>query len=90
MPETYYTILNKFLKQMTPTVRNLLKRYIECVQNLYGIHLRKVILYGSYARGDNDTDIKPVVKNEEHFQKWIHDYPFYTNVNNDGVILYAA
>lgn len=25
---------------------------------------------------DNDLDIKPIVKNEGHFLKWIQNYPF--------------
>ena len=37
-----------------------------------------------------DTDIKPIAKSEEHFHKWIENYPFYTNVNKEGVTLYAA
>ena len=94
---------------------------------LYGEELKKVILYGSYARGDfgenSDIDIMilvglteqgvrekshklsdmtfeynfdyelsimPIVKNEEHFNKWLRAYPFYYNVKKEGVELYAA
>jgi len=32
----------------------------------------------------------PVVKNEEHFMKWVEAYPFCTNVQREGVILYEA
>lgn len=39
---------------------------------------------------DNDLDIKPIAKNEDHFQKWVKNYPFYASVNRDGVVLYAA
>lgn len=35
-------------------------------------------------------DIKPIAKSEEHYQKWVENYPFYANVNRDGVTLYAA
>lgn len=105
----------------------LLKGYIEELKKIYGDHLRTVILYGSYARGDqredsdidlmilvdlddltiktyqdslsaldyeyldkHDVEINPIVKNEEHFYKWAEAYPFYNNVKNDGVNLYAA
>ena len=39
---------------------------------------------------DHDTDIKPIAKSEEHYQKWVDIYPFYANINRDGVTLYAA
>ena len=44
---------------MPITTRNLLDQYTEILQKIYGKHLKKVILYGSYARGDyrEDSDI---------------------------------
>ena len=44
---------------MPITTRNLLDQYTEILQKIYGKHLKKVILYGSYARGDyrDDSDI---------------------------------
>ena len=39
---------------------------------------------------DNDLDIKPIAKNEQHFKKWSSSYPFYENVNKERVILYGA
>ena len=39
---------------------------------------------------DNDLDIKPIVKNEDQFRKWITNYPFYANIHKEGVILYGA
>lgn len=39
---------------------------------------------------DNDIDIKPIVKSESHFKKWVVNYPFYENVNKEGVVLYGA
>lgn len=112
---------------MSQNMRNLLLQYIAQLQSIYGSHLRKVILYGSYARGDfapdsdvdimllldlseadlkaysqelaymtydfnmdHDLDIQPIAQNESHFDRWIENYPFYTNVHNEGVILYGA
>lgn len=112
---------------MPQTIQSLMERYVLEIQKIYGIHLRQIILYGSYARGDfspdsdvdimilldlsdmeiknyrhqlsdmtfdfnmdNDLDIKPIAKNEEHFGKWIENYPFYTNISKEGVKLYGA
>jgi len=105
----------------------LLQQYVKEIQRIYGTHLRQIILYGSYARGDytpdsdvdimillnlsdmklksyarllsymtfdfnmeHDLDIKPIAKSEEHFNKWVENYPFYANVRREGVILYGA
>lgn len=44
---------------MPHSLRELLKRYVDDVQTIYGSELNTVILYGSYARGDfrPDSDI---------------------------------
>lgn len=44
---------------MPNATRNLIDSYIESLRRIYGDHLKQVILYGSYARGDNrpDSDI---------------------------------
>lgn len=39
---------------------------------------------------DNDLDIKPIAKSEEHFRKWVVNYPFYANINRERVVLYGA
>ena len=112
---------------MSGTFKNLIEMYVSDIRNIYGKHLRQVILYGSYARGDfnsesdvdimilldmsdtdiknyrhklsdvtfdfymdYDVDIKPIAKSEEHYRKWISDYPFYKNVDKEGVTLYSA
>lgn len=41
---------------MPDTTRNLIESYIKSLQTIYGSHLKQVILYGSYARGDNNPD----------------------------------
>ena len=112
---------------MPQTMQTLLARYVTEVKKIYGTHLKSIILYGSYARGDftpeSDVDIMvlvdlpadkidecsdelaevdyeynvnydiwmmPVVKNVEHFNHWVAAYSFYSNVQREGVVLYAA
>ena len=112
---------------MPQTMQQLIQQYVSNIHDIYGSHLRQIILYGSYARGDfrpdsdidimilldisdlelktygqtlsymtydfnleNDIDIKPIAKNETHFRKWSANYPFYANVEKEGVVLYGA
>ncbi len=112
---------------MPQTMQSLMQQYIFEIKKIYGSHLQKVILYGSYARGDfradsdvdimilldltdveskaysqklsymtydfnldYDLDIKPIVKNEDFFRKWVVNYPFYANIHKEGVVLYGA
>ena len=111
---------------MPKTVQSLIEKYVMEIQKIYGTHLKRIILYGSYARGDfkagsdvdimilldmsdlelkkysqqlsymtydfnldNDIDIKPIAKSEDHFKKWILNYAFYANIQKEGVVLYG-
>ncbi len=113
-------------ERMSTMINDLLKQYVREIRKIYGNHLKSVILYGSYARGDfradsdidimilvdltdielekywkqlswitydfneeHDTDIKPIAKSDAHFKKWLGTYPFYTNVQKEGVELYG-
>ena len=44
---------------MLDSKRELLNEYVNELTKIYGSHLKKIILYGSYARGDyrEDSDI---------------------------------
>ena len=112
---------------MPNNVNEEIQKFIKEVKKILGDRLKKVILYGSYARGDyridsdidimilldmsdmelkaysqqlsymtydfnldNDLDIKPIAKSEQHYKKWVVNYPFYSNINREGVILYGA
>ena len=50
---------------MPQAMQNLIEKYIAEIQKIYRTHLRKVILFGSYARGDfkpeSDIDIMILV-----------------------------
>lgn len=39
---------------------------------------------------DNDLDISPYAKSQEHFYERVDAYPFYNNVINAGVLLYGV
>lgn len=39
---------------------------------------------------NDDLKIVPIVKNLDHFNKWLRAYPFYYNVKREGIELYAA
>lgn len=112
---------------MPLTINRLLQQYILEIRKIYGDHVKQIILYGSYARGDYnkesdidimilldvsdldikayfneladitydfnleyEVDVKPIAKNQEHFKKWMINYPFYANVAKEGVTLYEA
>ena len=112
---------------MIQHVKEILKKYVNEIQELYGNQLKSVILYGSYARGDfkqdsdidimilvdmtdieirekgqflseatfeynfdNNIMIMPIVKNLNHFNKWLRACPFYFNVKKEGIELYAV
>ena len=112
---------------MSEIMQDLIDQYVEAVKKIYGSHVRQIILYGSYARGDYhedsdvdimilvdmsdlelkaygqqlsymtydfnldyNLDIKPIAKSETHFKKWIINYPFYSNIYKEGIVLYSA
>lgn len=107
---------------MPKAMYNLIGQYIEEIKKIYGSHVRQIILYGSYAKGDfrtdsdidimilvdmsdielksygeklsymtydfnldHDIDIKPIAKSEEIFNKWVVNYPFYSNIHKEGL-----
>lgn len=108
-------------------IQEPLNELIEEIKGALGAKLSKIILYGSYARGeqteDSDIDLmilttledseeirqieyklfesafeiefesmlnfSIIVKNENHFNYWIPTLPFYSNINNEGVLLSA-
>ncbi len=39
---------------------------------------------------DYGMDIKPITKNNDFFEMWYKDYPFFSSVKYEGVILYDA
>lgn len=111
---------------MPVSVRELIYEFSKDMHWLFGQDLSKIIVYGSYARGDYKTDsdvdvmilvkpseevirkyrdqvsdcafeylikygidISPVIKNEEHFNYWVDNLPYYRNIRDEGVVIRA-
>ena len=53
---------------MPQTVQDLIKQYVIAIKNLYGEHVKQIILYGSVARGEqnleSDIDIALILYSE--------------------------
>lgn len=75
MPEKNLSVLIEFLTQRTQDAdlkrEKILNAFVEELKKLYGEDLKKVILYGSYARGDfrDYSDIDIVNKNIKNIKK---------------------
>ena len=58
---------------MATEMQNLITEYVTAVKKIYGNHLKQVILYGSYARGDytkdSDVDIMLLVDLDDAYRK---------------------
>ncbi len=112
---------------MPVSIKNLIYEFAKDMKRLFGTDLCRIVVYGSYARGDytensdidvmilvktpEDSirkysdqvsdcafeylmkygiDISPVIKNEEHFNYWIDNLPYYRNVRDEGVVVDAG
>ena len=62
------------------SVQNILTFFVNEVKRVLGKDMDKVIVYGSYARGDynenSDVDISVIVKNRDDFNYWLGALPF--------------
>ena len=81
---------------MPQTIHTLLTQYLLEIKKIYGKHLKM----DSYSDALSELGYKynveygiwmmPVVKNLQHFRRWAAAYPFYSNIQKEGVILYEA
>ena len=106
------------------TRQEVLMTFAQGTKRILKTNLSKLIVYGSYARGDyrEDSDIdvmiltplskekieqvedsifdlafdlelesgiviNPVLENEEHYRYWLGAYPFYDNVEKEGIVI---
>lgn len=109
---------------MSDNLSILLSNYYEAIQEVFGERLVKIVLYGSYARGDfmQDSDmdimilanvqpeevshyadkvydvtydfeiqyemeINPCVQSFHTYNQWKNVYPFFMNIEKDGVVI---
>ena len=119
--------ITEMREEVPHNIREQLEFYVQELKKIYRDSLQRVVLYGSYARGDYSKDsdvdvmillnmpdirikdysnelrdityefnvtyeieINPIAKDKEEFEKWNTNYPFYANIQRDGVILYDA
>ena len=76
-------------------IKDILLLYIETVRKIYGSHLQKIILYGSYARGDatasSDIDIMILVDLDEmeikKYANRLSDMTYDINLDYDVIIM---
>mgnify|MGYP002768676679 FL=1 len=76
---------------MPQTIQSLVEQYVACIKEIYGAHLREVILYGSYARGDynaeSDVDIMILLDLTDYdikgYRHQLSDATFEFNMGHD-------
>ena len=54
---------------MPQTMQQLIQQYVSNIHDIYGSHLRQIILYGSYARGDFRPDSDIDAYNPKYLEK---------------------
>lgn len=83
--------MRKEVQIMLQTQQELIEQYVFAIRKIYGKHLKKVILYGSYARGnfhkDSDIDIMVLVDlpdtQIEIYSDELSELGFEYNINHD-------
>jgi predicted nucleotidyltransferase len=76
-------------------MKGILQAYIESVKKIYGSHLQKIILYGSYARGEatpsSDIDIMILVDLDDmeikRYGIELSNMTYDTNLDHDVMIM---
>lgn len=84
-------VIRRWSDSMSQSIRILLMHYLTELQKIYGSHLKCVILYGSYARGDytpdSDIDIMLLVdlptEEIEKYSDELSELDFEYNVQYD-------
>lgn len=109
---------------MPKSMEKLFEEYRKAIADIFGEHEIRIILYGSYARGDfhmdsdvdimvladiapeevsfyadklydvtydfetkYDMEINPIVQSKRTFEQWKNAYPFFMNIEKEGVVV---
>ena len=77
------------MQKIPSNINNIINEFVNAVNELLKDRVKKIILYGSYARGDYNFDIylSPLLKNIDKYNYWLKALPFYMNVQKEGVVL---
>ena len=71
----------------------ILQQMLRIYRSVYGSEIVRVILYGSYARGENQSEelelkygtiVSPTVIPFGEFEKYKNDLPYYRNTETEG------
>lgn len=76
---------------MPRSIQDIINQYVSSIKNIYGKHIKQIILYGSYARGDfhkgSDVDIMVLVDSPndqiESYSDMLSELGFEYNVTHD-------
>ena len=99
MPQPMQSLIEKYIAEIKKIYSVHLRQVILYVDILILLDLSDLELktysqqlsYMTYDFNlDYGVDIKPIAKSEEHFRKWVINYPFYASIDKEGVVLYGA
>lgn len=80
---------------MGENIKNIAAEINEELIKLFGGKIQRIILYGSYARGDfnleSDVDIMVslLARNCADYENQMEYQPFYQNIEREGVEIYG-
>lgn len=82
-------------KNMEEKIKNIISEVNEELIKLFGGKIERIILYGSYARGDfnleSDVDIMVslLARNYREYENNMKYQPFYQNIEKEGMRIYG-
>ena len=80
---------------MKEKIKNITSEVYEELIKLFGAKIERIILYGSYARGDfnleSDVDIMVslLARNSDDYENNMKYQPFYQNIEKEGMRIYG-
>ena len=93
MPQMIHTLLTQYLSEVQKIYGAHLKSVIllvDLVAEEADVYSDALSELGYEYNVNYNIWVMPVVKNLQHFKQWVAAYPFYTNVQKEGVTLYES